>query len=85
MAHFVIDAGLWRMRDPFPRRFMAQYLPFLVPPGQRDTTLVPVTDGSSTDIVMSAMARGAPGNAPEPGPDDRAARLLRPLTPARPH
>ncbi len=49
MAHFVIDAGLWRMRDPFPRRFMAQYLPFLVSPG-RDPALVPVADGSSTDI-----------------------------------
>ena len=23
MAHFVIDAGLWRLRDSFPRRFLA--------------------------------------------------------------
>jgi hypothetical protein len=49
MAHFVIDAGLWRLRDPFPKMFVAHYLPFLVPPG-REPGLVPVGDGSSTDI-----------------------------------
>jgi hypothetical protein len=32
MAHFVIDAGIWRLREPFPRAFMASHLPFLVPP-----------------------------------------------------
>ena len=31
MAHFVIDAGFWRMRDPFPRAFMARHVPGLVP------------------------------------------------------
>jgi hypothetical protein len=31
MAHFVIDAGLWRLRDPFPRAFLAQHVPYLVP------------------------------------------------------
>jgi hypothetical protein len=31
MAHFVIDAGLWRLRDPFPRMFLARHLPTLVP------------------------------------------------------
>jgi hypothetical protein len=49
MAHFVIDAGLWRMRDHFPRTFMARYLPSLVP-SERDPTFVPVGDGSSADI-----------------------------------
>ena len=49
MAHFVVDAGLWRLRDPFPRSFMTRRLPFLVPPlptGVR--TLAP--DRSSADI-----------------------------------
>ena len=32
MAHFVIDAGIWRLREPFPRAFMASRVPFLVPP-----------------------------------------------------
>jgi hypothetical protein len=32
MAHFVIDGGIWRLREPFPRAFMASRVPFLVPP-----------------------------------------------------
>jgi hypothetical protein len=32
MAHFVIDAGLWRLRDEFPRAFLARRLPFLLVP-----------------------------------------------------
>ena len=31
-AHFVIDAGFWRMRDPFPRAFMARHVPGLARP-----------------------------------------------------
>jgi hypothetical protein len=30
MAHFVIDAGLWRLRDPFPRELLGERLPFLL-------------------------------------------------------
>jgi hypothetical protein len=30
MAHFVIDAGLWRLRDSFPRRFLASRMPYLL-------------------------------------------------------
>lgn len=30
MAHFVIDAGLWRLRDEFPRRFLTARLPYLL-------------------------------------------------------
>lgn len=32
MAHFVIDAGLWRLRDEFPRAFLTRRLPFLLAP-----------------------------------------------------
>ncbi len=32
MAHFVIDAGLWRLRDEFPRSFLTRRLPFLLSP-----------------------------------------------------
>jgi hypothetical protein len=32
MAHFVIDAGVWRLRDAFPRAFLAAQLPYLLPP-----------------------------------------------------
>jgi hypothetical protein len=31
MAHFVIDAGLWRIRDQFPRTFLSGRLPYLLP------------------------------------------------------
>jgi hypothetical protein len=44
MAHFVIDAGLWRMRDPLARRFLSMYLPYLMPsepdPGGTNATRV---------------------------------------------
>jgi hypothetical protein len=29
-AHFVIDAGLWRLRDEFPREFLTRRLPYLL-------------------------------------------------------
>lgn len=32
MTHFVVDAGLWRLRDAFPRRWLGQRLPSLVNP-----------------------------------------------------
>ncbi|HUQ53539.1 MAG TPA: hypothetical protein VM692_15035 [Gammaproteobacteria bacterium] len=31
MAHFVIDAGIWRLRDEFPRRYVGAAFPFLKP------------------------------------------------------
>ena len=30
MAHFVIDACVWRLRDQFPRAFLARRIPYLV-------------------------------------------------------
>ena len=30
MAHFVVDAGLWRLRDAFPRVFLARRVPYLM-------------------------------------------------------
>jgi hypothetical protein len=32
MAHFVVDAGLWRLRDEFPRQFLSARVPYLVKP-----------------------------------------------------
>ena len=49
MAHFVIDAGLWRMRAAFPREFLRSRLPYLVPTsggGLRG----PSADPSASDI-----------------------------------
>ncbi|MDQ1747364.1 MAG: hypothetical protein QOD07_1627 [Frankiaceae bacterium] len=30
MTHFVLDAGLWRLRDPFPRQWLGERLPTLL-------------------------------------------------------
>jgi hypothetical protein len=32
MAHFVVDAGLWRLRDAFPRELLEPRLPYLLRP-----------------------------------------------------
>jgi hypothetical protein len=32
MAHFIVDAAIWRMRDPFPRALLAGRAPWLVQP-----------------------------------------------------
>jgi hypothetical protein len=51
MAHFVVDAGLWRLREEFPRRFLSARVPYLVAPREaRDGRLrpqVPSRDGRS--------------------------------------
>jgi hypothetical protein len=46
MVHFVVDAGLWRLRDPFPRAFLSSRVPYLVAAGPG----VSLTDRSSDDI-----------------------------------
>ena len=50
MAHFVVDAGLWRLRDAFPRRLLSTYVPYLVAPAPAPAALSPVDDTSATDI-----------------------------------
>jgi hypothetical protein len=34
MSHFVVDAGIWRLRDKFPREFLGQRVPYLLRPGE---------------------------------------------------
>jgi hypothetical protein len=34
MAHFVVDAGIWRLRDEFPRRYVGAAFPFLGGPSK---------------------------------------------------
>jgi hypothetical protein len=47
MAHFVVDGGLWRLREPFPRAFLSTRLPFLVAPAAATDS---VDDRSVADI-----------------------------------
>jgi hypothetical protein len=35
MVHFVVDAGLWRLRDEFPRQLLTRRVPYLVAPPDR--------------------------------------------------
>jgi hypothetical protein len=49
MAHFVIDAGIWRLRDPAPRRLVSTYLPYLLPPRPAPVG-VSAGDRSASDI-----------------------------------
>lgn len=49
MAHFVIDAGLWRLRDRFPRLFLESRVPYLVP-SRGSPSRAPVPDPSVADI-----------------------------------
>jgi hypothetical protein len=57
MAHFVVDAGLWRLREEFPRSFLRSRLPYLVP-AVAAASEVPSTDPSPHDI-RSLHARPA--------------------------
>jgi hypothetical protein len=54
MSHFVIDAGLWRMRDPLARNILTTHLPYLVPAkparAPRPVLVNAATDRSAADI-----------------------------------
>lgn len=39
MTHFVVDGGLWRMRDDFTRHWLAARLPHLLPPPADDASV----------------------------------------------
>jgi hypothetical protein len=56
-AHFVIDAGFWRMRDPFPRAFLARHVPGLAPSraAARPATARPAT--APPAVAPAAAAR----------------------------
>jgi hypothetical protein len=51
-AHFIIDAGLWRLREEFPRAFLTERLPYLLA-----TPIAPVrTDRVHAGSVGDAIA-----------------------------
>ncbi len=41
-AHFMVDARLWRLSEPFPRTFLGSRIPFLVPQAQRPVNRLPI-------------------------------------------
>ena len=48
-SHFVVDAGMWRLREPFVRSFLSQRVGYLVCPGPVSQA-VSVADRSVADI-----------------------------------
>jgi hypothetical protein len=61
MTHFVVEAGLWRLRDPFPRQWLGERLPAL---------LTPAGDTSASGIQSSSWqpATASPTSAVTPAP-----------------
>jgi hypothetical protein len=51
MAHFVVDAGLWRLRDPFPRAFLAARAPGLLPPRSASNDTASAADRSAAELL----------------------------------
>ncbi len=49
-THFVVDAGIWRLRDPFVRAFLTQRLGYLVYSAPSSCDVVSVADRSVTGI-----------------------------------
>jgi hypothetical protein len=50
MTHFVVDAGLWRLRQPFPRALLASRLPYLVAPSVPAPSVPPSVPGTRMAI-----------------------------------
>jgi hypothetical protein len=61
MSHFVVDAGAWRLRDSFPRRFLISRVPFLLPGLLPESTNVAAsaTDRSVADHVQNVALTGS--------------------------
>jgi hypothetical protein len=59
MSHFVIDAGIWKLREAFPRRYMSNAFNFVFLRGSKaapgEAPAMPVT-GSPTGGRMQALA-----------------------------
>jgi hypothetical protein len=63
-GHFVIDAGMWRLREPFVRSFLSQRVGYLVCSGPASRAAVSVDDRSVTDIESQHDPSAAAGSKP---------------------
>jgi hypothetical protein len=61
MAHFVVDAGLWRLRDEFPRKFLGERIPYLLRPPEGSR---PVRAESGTPVESPAPAQPLGSDVP---------------------
>ena len=61
-AHFVVDAGMWRLREPFVRAFLSERVGYLISPAGPPDVGVSVADRSVADIESmhgSSIAAGS--------------------------
>jgi hypothetical protein len=70
VTHFVVDAGLWRLSQPFPRSLLASRLPYLVPPRH----LVPPGSPPSSPAAAGVPRYSAHGPGRRPRPPARPPR-----------
>jgi hypothetical protein len=61
-GHFVVDAGMWRLREPFVRSFLSRRVGYLVCPGPASPASVSVADRSVTDIESIHGQNAASGS-----------------------
>lgn len=59
MSHFVVDAGIWKLREPFPRKYMGNAFRFVF---QRGQMLAARGAGASTEIA-GTIGEGRPVEA----------------------
>jgi hypothetical protein len=84
-AHFVIDAGFWRMRDPFPRAFLARHVPGLARPraAARPATARPAVAPAAVARAVSPAADGSLDDIGWPSWRRRRSQGMRKAPPSR--
>ena len=84
-AHFVIDAGFWRMRDPFPRAFLARHVPGLAPPraAAPPATAPPAVAPAAAARAVSPAADGSLDDIGWPSWRRRRSQGMRKAPPSR--
>ena len=63
-GHFVVDAGIWRLREPFVRSFLSRRVGYLVCSSPASRAAVSVADRSVSDIESIHGPVIAAGNNP---------------------
>jgi hypothetical protein len=63
-GHFVVDAGIWRLREPFVRSFLSQRVRYLVCSGPPSRATVSLADRSVADIESIDGSNAAAASNP---------------------
>jgi hypothetical protein len=62
-GHFVVDAGMWRLREPFVRSFLSRRVGYLVGTGPASPASMSVADRSVTDVASIHGSSAAAGSS----------------------